>query len=203
MKSTPFSHERLTKRQRKLFHGKLTDHVVAQVDVHTERMTLQGVYDKDQLWFSFMSGALFLTPRRDSGRFDSDTNRSIYRYRSYMYRYRVRQLAAAPVKVEKESRKLVNYDTPDQLLLPFYETRKLTATEFKTLHDHDYPGFDRDENGRIFKFKVKMAGWKLKGERKNAREWCEEMCHGRYYVTTTSAYFALAHDALLAKLAFG
>jgi hypothetical protein len=202
MKSTPYSHERLTKRQRKFFHGKLTDHVVAQVDVHHERMVLRGVYDRDQHWFPFMSGALFLTPRQ-SRQFDAETNRSIRRYSSYMYRYTIRQLLAAPIKVEKEYRKLVNYDTPGQYTLPFHETRKLTATDFKALQKQDFPGFDRDEKGRVFKFKVKMAGWKLRGERKDARDWCEEMCHGRYYITTMYAYFALAHDALLAKLAFG
>jgi hypothetical protein len=204
MKSIPFSHERLTKRQRKLYHGKLTDNVVAQVVSHTEPLVLQGIYHRDQHWFSFMARALFLTPRREeSSRIAVRPSRTLYRYRVYADRYKVRQLLAAPVAVDKESRKLVNYDNPDQLPLPFYETRKLTSTQFKFLHDHDYPGFDRDEKGRIFKFKVKMAGSKLKQERKDAREWCDEMCHGRYYVTTTYAYFALTHDALLAKLAFG
>jgi hypothetical protein len=202
MYSHPFPHDKLTKLQRKLYHGKLSDHRVAQVGAD-DFLVLEGVYDKDQHWLSFMTGALFLTGKEDYSQIDRELFRGFRGYRHDIYRYRVRQAIAAPVKVEKEYRKLVNYDIPEQLPLPFYEARKLTATEFKILQDNGFPGFDRDENGKIFKFKVKMAGWKLRGERKDAREWCEEMCHGRYYVTTTYAYFALAHDALLAKLAFG
>lgn len=202
MKSSPFAHDRLSKGQRKFFHGKLTGHIVSQVG-GPESITLEGIYDKDQYWFSFMAGALFLSERRDDSKAGRELNRQIYQYRNYAYRYQIKQGLAEPIAVKKEYRKLVNYDNPDQLQLPFYEARKLTGPEFTKLQKAGFPGFDRDERGRIFKFKVKMAGYKLRHDRRDAREWCEEMCHGRYYITTTYAHFALAHDALLAKLAFG
>lgn len=81
-----------------------------------------------------------------------------------------------------------------QRCLPYPAYRRLSNSESRLAEEADFPGWERNDEGRVarFDFKPELTdGFRL---------WCHEFCEGRYMVKRGHAAFELWVEAALARI---
>ncbi len=145
-------------------------------------------YDPDQSWFDFKDGVVFIfaaidppPPRPEHDPFKvARSAKSTYARLDPVYRRMV---------------SLVDHAI-DQMLLPFYEHRAISAKQAKRYEEANWPGFQRTPSGALCVIQFPQ------NQRETVEAWCLANCTGRYRVGKWQAVFENQIDGVQAKLLF-
>lgn len=135
-------------------------------------MLLDGQYDPNQLWLSFMERAVFVKPLPPEPK--PKNNQKDHR-------------TVAQVAGSKDVR---------QPLIPFPDLLQITNKQFKLLERYEWPGWEIDkETGRPYAVRSEEP-------REDTVEWLRENCRGRFNVQGKVISFETSFDAMMAKMRF-
>jgi hypothetical protein len=140
-------------------------------------VTISRSCDPDQLWFDFMRGAVFVYSP-------------------------IQHLTKAPVRTNGKiqvSQNMYHYEAGiEQCALPFVEHLEINRKQLRILHRERFPGWDKDSDGGPI-----MLGISPRQSAGAIREWCRVNCERHFHVSHSSALFACAKEATIAKMMLG
>jgi hypothetical protein len=153
-----------------------------------ETIVLREPKDRRQIWFPFMSGAIFpLLPLPEQpepyrkGRIPKDVYARVADKRN-----------APPDEI------------PPQMNLMFPEFKRVTRREFKLLKRKNFPFWERDANNQLLVVALKPE---CRGSTNEMREvikaWCNDQLSRRYFFGSNEIFCQSGKDAVIVKLKFG
>ncbi len=154
--------------------------------IGAEPVILKQDYDDRQSWLPFVAAVLVSeqdTPKNDEKQQTPPTRKKL------THRWNSVRFAAV-----ENARLYEHVKGVPQIVLPFSDRRAISQNEAKRLRAAEFPGFERDAQGRIAEFEITPA------QREAILEWCGESGRGRYGVRGRIAIFELWDDAIMARL---
>jgi hypothetical protein len=146
-------------------------------------MTLQGRYDPNQMWFSFMDRAVFLYSEpglpQPYKKFALPKNKFVQLEGTYLSLY--------PPEAD-----------PNQLVLPFREGKRLSNKQANKEKASGFRTWDRKSDGELYTVSIRS------GEiREEIEEWLKDNCQRRFILKSNhTIVFESAVDAINGKMKF-
>ena len=135
-------------------------------------MVLEGQYDPDQLWLSFMERSVFAPHKEVTEK-------------------------KKPPPQEKLLARVVNTD-PRQMVLSLPGIRGLSNKQLDMFEAEKFPGWERDSKGQVYQIWPSHPV----PRREELVEWAEATCRGLYNIKGKCMTFQTSFDAMMAKLRF-
>lgn len=142
-----------------------------------EAIVLDRVVDPDQLWFPFMRGVIYKTPR------PSPTAK-----RSIVHKH--------GGKIQTPKTMYHFSEGVDQIPLPFLEHREVSRRQYREVLQSRHAGWDRDRSGDP----IKLHFAPHHRSRDDLRQWCLANAKGLFHISREFVVFSEASDAMKAKL---
>lgn len=153
-------------------------------------LVLYNEYNPEQLWLPFIR-ALFFTPA------NKNPNKTTYNPQAAIIKASKKQFARLDHLAPFWAARPYIYERGiEQYVMPFYEFKRVTKTEYRELSAAKLPTWERNADNQPHTVRIITKPFEV-------GPWCQENLDGRFHCTGKSIICQLEIDALRAKLVFG
>jgi hypothetical protein len=114
--------------------------------------------------------------------------------------FKIAEMVRRPYARVTDSRYMTMYEitanTANQYLLPYWEWRRLNKRQSRVLEQAGFPGFERDENNKVYRVMKKK---RIRDDKSNL-QWLKDRCEGLFAELDTSFVFQYVEDAMKARI---
>lgn len=167
-------------------------------------LILKNEYDSNQGWLP-LGNMIFFQSFEEK----PDEMSLLERHENSLYNLdKLKSKRAIPVPKDIPLRQRWDLASAEQRIFRFLDDKKVSNRHFKILVEKNFPGWERDEEGKIFHATASISNFSVRYNHlisEELHEWCQENCYGLYHavIKDMAVYFELREDAMKFKLTFG